>query len=89
MEAIRPSETPVRTRVTRRNIPEDGILHHQHLITDDRFLLCTSLYVFIKTSNHEKKFTCSTLMGLQNEMRELNLWQLLYENFPVPFFFAF
>jgi hypothetical protein len=27
MEAIRFSETPVPTRTTRRNIPEDGILH--------------------------------------------------------------
>jgi hypothetical protein len=27
MEAIRSSETPVLTRVTKRNIPEDGILH--------------------------------------------------------------
>jgi hypothetical protein len=27
MEAIRPSETSVHTRSTRRHIPEDGILH--------------------------------------------------------------
>jgi hypothetical protein len=36
MEAIRPSETPVLTRATRRNIPEDGIVHsrrREHLKT--------------------------------------------------------
>jgi hypothetical protein len=27
MEAMRPSETSVRTRITQRNIQEDGILH--------------------------------------------------------------
>jgi hypothetical protein len=30
MEAISSSETPVPTRVTRRNTPEDDILHSQH-----------------------------------------------------------
>jgi hypothetical protein len=29
-EAMRSSETPVLTRVTQRNIPEDGILHSHH-----------------------------------------------------------
>jgi hypothetical protein len=29
MEALSPSETPVLTRVTLRNIPEDDILHSQ------------------------------------------------------------
>jgi hypothetical protein len=30
MERLRSSETSVRTRVTRRNIAEDGILHSHH-----------------------------------------------------------
>jgi hypothetical protein len=31
MEAIRSSETSALTRATRRHIPKDGILQHQHL----------------------------------------------------------
>jgi hypothetical protein len=34
MEAIRSSETSAFTRPTRRNIPDDGILHAIHLLTN-------------------------------------------------------
>jgi hypothetical protein len=41
MEAISSFETPVLTRVTQRNIPEDGILHLMFLVT--LFSICLEL----------------------------------------------
>jgi hypothetical protein len=43
IEALRSSETSVVTRITRRNIPEDGILHSHHR-ENWEFLQCKLIY---------------------------------------------
>jgi hypothetical protein len=48
MEAIRSSETPVLTRATLSQIPEDGILHsHRREILDSTYTTRLSLTVII------------------------------------------
>jgi hypothetical protein len=38
IEAMRPSETSVLTKETRRHIPEDGILHSHAVKTSNKYL---------------------------------------------------
>jgi hypothetical protein len=66
MEAIRPSETSVHTRSTRRHIPEDGILQLGKHVT-----AATDMYVPVMAYTNNLKFLFHEEIGGTSECKSV------------------